>query len=795
METKFCYGCMRYKQTSPVCELCGFDERNLNESHQLPIGTVLKDQYVIGRVLGEGGFGITYIGWDRLLEMPVAIKEYFPRALVHRDLRYGPAVGCNGADKEVYEKHRNRFLKEARTIAQLSSVPEIVQIKNFFAENNTAYIVMEYVQGITLKDTLKRLGRPMTEREALAAMEPVLRGLEKVHDRNMIHRDISPDNIMIPADGGVKLIDFGTARNMDDSMRSRSTESILKPGFAPMEQYNSRGNIGTWTDVYAICATFHYLLVGKLPPDAPSRIEEGEALPMLDAMPGISTSMKEALQKGMAIRVADRIQTIAQLRELLYSQPERAAAATAKPADVPVRDPQREPERKPAQVPESRAEQNWENKSKAESQTEASDAKRSSGGLFLKIALAVVMLIALGVFGLGRFGGSASMGAEQIAKPVAQDITLSVWTLESDQAPENNWMEVMMQSFEQLHPEYNITWNVAVFDDADIGTTAKRDPSAFPDVYMYINDQIGTLADAGVLSRLEGSHLQQVKTDVAEAYVNCVTYSDGSVYGFPMAPNTWFMWYNKSVFSEEDVKNLNTMLEKGVVAFSMGNAWYNASFFLGAGGTLFGPRGIDGDAGIDFSSEHCTEAGKFMIDFANHRNFFLDMDGYGVYGMINGDVHAMFSGSWDYPELHAALGDDLGCTVLPSFTMHGTDYPMMSFAGCKAIGVNPNAAYHDAALQLAAFMASAESQLLRYRMTAAIPAATACIENAEIAENPVVLTVSSQAATRAVAQPVILEMGRYWDPFASLGQKIVDGTANHWNIHQLILEAMEQSKY
>lgn len=181
MEEKVCYGCMRRKRQSPVCEFCGFDERQLNEENQLPIGTVLQGQYVIGRVLGQGGFGITYIGWDRLLEIPVAVKEYFPAGIVQRDIRMGPAVRCLARDQEMFEKHREKFLQEARTLGQLVSVPEIVQVRNFFVANNTAYIVMEYVQGITLKQMLRDLGRPMTVEEALKVMDPVLRGLEKVH--------------------------------------------------------------------------------------------------------------------------------------------------------------------------------------------------------------------------------------------------------------------------------------------------------------------------------------------------------------------------------------------------------------------------------------------------------------------------------------------------------------------------------------------------------------------------------------------------------------------------------------
>ena len=225
---------------------------------------------------------------------------------------------ANGEAPELFEKHKTRFLKEARTLAQLSGIPEIVQIKLFFPENGTAYIVMEYVEGITLKDHLKRLGRPMTEAEALAIMEPVLKGLEKVHEQNLIHRDISPDNIMLPEGGGVKLIDFGTVRYVDASGATKSTEAVLKPGFAPIEQYNTRGNLGTWTDVYAVCASFHYLLTGKVPEESMARMDCDETLPKLRSRQDLSDGVIAALEKGMKVRVSDRIQTVQELYEYLY---------------------------------------------------------------------------------------------------------------------------------------------------------------------------------------------------------------------------------------------------------------------------------------------------------------------------------------------------------------------------------------------------------------------------------------------------------------------------------------------
>ena len=317
--SKLCFGCMQPKENSPVCEHCGFDEHQDNLSHQLPVGTILQNHYLIGKVLGQGGFGITYLGWDQNLSVPVAIKEYFPSGVVQRHTELSRNVSCvNGGTIEVFARHRERFLKEARSLAQLSDIPEIVHILSYFVENDTAYIVMEYVDGITLKNHLEQFGRPMTEDEVLSIMEPVLKALQKVHDHSLIHRDISPDNIMLLKNGGIKLIDFGTVRYIDDSGNSKSTDTVMKGGFAPIEQYNTRGNLGTWTDVYALCATFHYLLTGRRPEEAPARLDNGEKLERLRSRPDLSENFIQILEKGMEVRIADRIQTVKELYRLLY---------------------------------------------------------------------------------------------------------------------------------------------------------------------------------------------------------------------------------------------------------------------------------------------------------------------------------------------------------------------------------------------------------------------------------------------------------------------------------------------
>ena len=404
------------------------------------------------------------------------------------------------------------------------------------------------------------------------------------------------------------------------------------------------------------------------------------------------------------------------------------------------------------------------------------------------IAMLLVLAMALSLVACG--GGEKTEAAAPAAPEAAENagpqaITLKVWAPQVDQETEESWLPVMLAKFEEAHPEYKITWDIGVCGEGDAAGIVKNDPSAAADVYFYANDQMGTLVEAGALAKLGGGYLESVQANFAKTHVDLLTYTDGGVYGFPTAPNTWFMWYNKSIFSEEDIKNLNTMLEKGVVSFPMDNSWYTGTFFFGVGGTVFGAQGNDAAAGIDFSSDLCVEAAKFMVDMAANPNFVNDVDGTGVAGMLDGSIGAMFSGDWDEPNL-APLGENLGCAMLPTFTMNGTDYQMKSFASNKAVGVNPNASNPKAAMQLAQFLTSAESLKLRYELSGYIPAASGVeVDSATVA------VVNEQMANATIAQPVLAEMANFWDPVKNFGLNILNGSITHDNAAEMIAATME----
>lgn len=371
------------------------------------------------------------------------------------------------------------------------------------------------------------------------------------------------------------------------------------------------------------------------------------------------------------------------------------------------------------------------------------------------------------------------------------DVTLKVWGPSEDQA-EGGWLLAMEEQFAAAHPEYNITWENAVCAEGDAGSLVTADPAAAGDVYMFANDQLGALIQAGAISKLGGDYEAQVKNDNSQTLINTVTYTDGYIYGFPMTNNTWFMYYNKDVFSEEDVKSLDTMLTKGVVAFSWGVGWYNGAFFFANGGKLFGDQGVDASAGVQFGADNGGyEAALKMVQLAANPNFKDDVDNLGNTGLKTGDVGAYFSGSWEYAGLYEALGDKLGAVQLPTVEIGGEQKQMMSFAGSKAVGVNPNASNPKAATQFAAFLASVDAQKARYEMRGITPAASILAEDEDIKANIVAAAEINTMTNCSVVQPVIPEMSQYWTPMGTFGGLISNGEVNESNYKEQVDQLMD----
>jgi TonB family protein len=320
-----CPGCFSEKGTAPVCPGCGFDERRRTSPLALPPRTVLAQQYVVGRVLGRpGGFGITYLGWDLRLETRVAIKEYLPRDMAGRDPdRHSLALHAPD-DRDNFRYGLDQFLQEARTLAKFNH-PRVVRVRTFFEENDTAYLVMDYVDGISLAEYLERCGGILSEAQALAVMLPVLEGLREIHRRGFLHRDIKPQNIYITSDGAPMLLDFGAAR-LALGERSRSLSVVLTPGFAPFEQYHRRGEQGPWTDIYACAATLYTLVTGRVPPDALEREKEDSLAPPQTIRSGLSHAFGTALLRAMATDLHRRPADVDAFLALLRGKAPPAAA-------------------------------------------------------------------------------------------------------------------------------------------------------------------------------------------------------------------------------------------------------------------------------------------------------------------------------------------------------------------------------------------------------------------------------------------------------------------------------------
>jgi len=324
--------------TNP-CPVCGYDETAQElPPHLLRPRTILNGKYLLGKVLGQGGFGITYIGWDLNLGIKVAVKEYYPSGFVTRETT---SVGTatvqpfTGSQGDFFIQGREKFINEARTLAKFFNLPGIVSIKDFFQENGTAYISMEFIDGQTLKDYLAQMGGRLPANQVFDMMKPVMYSLAEVHKAGLIHRDISPDNIMISKDGQMKLLDFGAARDFSGS-GNKSMSIMLKPGFAPEEQYRSRGVQGPWTDVYALSATIYRCITGVTPEESVERVRRDEVRPPSMLGVHIDPAQEAALMRGMAVLQEYRFQSVTELYYALYeSQPGVAAVAAGASAAAP----------------------------------------------------------------------------------------------------------------------------------------------------------------------------------------------------------------------------------------------------------------------------------------------------------------------------------------------------------------------------------------------------------------------------------------------------------------------------
>ena len=396
MELSKCLGCMEDLQGYP-CPHCGYDPvKEKRPEYALPPETILAGKYLVGRVLGQGGFGITYIGWDIALERKVAIKEYYPSGQVSRSPGTRSLTWyTNEPAVQAREDGMKMFLKEARKMVKADSIPGVVRVLDLFQENGTAYIVMDFVSGETLKTRLQKTG-PMTWTQAAPIFQPAIRAMEQVHQAGLIHRDLSPDNLMLTPSGDVKILDLGAAKDLNLNSGASSMQ-VAKSGFSPLEQYTQRGGSGPWTDVYSMAATIYYALTGKLLPIAIDRVEEDTidwAQPRLDTLP---SEALEALKKALAVSVKQRTQSMEDLERGLFG----------------------EPKQKTEPIPPSKAKQEPQTEPDAISQTipQKQNVKKSGKKHWV---IATIIAAAMALCGIGCWMGAAQ---ESATSPALTDTT------------------------------------------------------------------------------------------------------------------------------------------------------------------------------------------------------------------------------------------------------------------------------------------------------------------------------------------------------------------------------------
>ena len=390
----------------------------------------------------------------------------------------------------------------------------------------------------------------------------------------------------------------------------------------------------------------------------------------------------------------------------------------------------------------------------------------------LKRFLTGIMALTL-CTGLTGCGNSKSLGG-------VEKVRLMVWSPSEDQSKESGeWLQTMCKNFANEHPEWDITFVYGVADEATAADQVSQDPEASADVFMYANDRINNLIDAKAIARFGGKYKEAIESTNSNEVLNSVTVNN-ELYGVPFTTNTWYMFYDKSVFSDDDVKNLDTMLKKGTVSFPLVNSWYLPSFYLGNGCTLFGNEN-DESKGVDFGGDKAVDVTNYVIDLAANPNFKIDADGSALAGLRNGSVSAMFTGSWEANSIKKALGDNMGVVSLPTYTINGEQKQMLAYAGSKAIGVNSHSEHMEQAVALAVYLGGLDAQKAHYEMRNVIPCNTELLKDSKISSDALVLAQNNTFNSTSILQPFVPAMSNCWSPVENMGKGIRNKSVTHDN--------------
>jgi len=385
-----------------------------------------------------------------------------------------------------------------------------------------------------------------------------------------------------------------------------------------------------------------------------------------------------------------------------------------------------------------------------------------------------------------------TVDADTVAADVdAEPVTLLVWAPEVQIS--SGAIDAMCESFQAAHPEWDITFTVEPQGEDKLKDIVLQDPTAAADVYFCANDQVAELAAAGALAKLGGSTEEMVKSTMDATVVDTVTV-DGSIYAIPFTHNTYFMYYDKTLLSEEDITSVENILaaETGDdvynFLFQSAGGWKLASWYYAAGCTIYGQDGVTFSDGCDWNNETGVAVSKYLIDLINnakcaYNDDDVDNDVSITEAIAEHKLGAWFSGAWDYPLFKDILGDDLGLAIIPSYNLDGTDYQLKGFYGSKDIGVNPNAAYPEVAVAFAAYLGSEEMQLLRFEMTGEVPTNKALSSSEAIQADEAAIVIMDEVAEASVVQPSSSEFSsRYWSNVTGIAPGIRSGEINKDNV-------------
>ena len=400
------------------------------------------------------------------------------------------------------------------------------------------------------------------------------------------------------------------------------------------------------------------------------------------------------------------------------------------------------------------------------------------GALALSATVLASVAVGCGSSSTGDAGSNASAPAEG----ETQDVTLKIWVPEE----EVGITDEMVKKFDEIHDEFNITYEIAVVGIDEAPANLETDADTAADIFYTPSGGVADLAAKGLLLPIV-KDFDTIKDELPESALNAVTVDDIQ-YAVPFSPNTFFMYYNKDLYTEDEVKSLDTMLAKDLgsgkynFGSKMTDSWYTEMYFLGNNGTLFGEDGKD-PTDCSFNDANGLAAGEYLIDLAHNPKYIEDIDGVAGSEFKNGNLGAVTSGAWSAPEFREALGDSLGAVALPTATIGGKEVQLSNFVDFKTITVKSNTQYPLAAQQLAVYMGNAESCLTRYQEQGDIPVLESLASSEEIQADFVAAALNAQAA-KATNQPSIPKMGDYWDPMKALGEGIYYGDVTKANLQE-----------